>query len=124
MVEGWELRFSNYLKRMKNTPFVYGESDCVSFVAGAVKEITGKEYKFDYDAEYAESINLLEEAKKLLGNMNTNTLLAQRGDVVYTIHGAMGIVDDSGTKIAVMTKEGMRKIPMTHCKGFWSCQQL
>jgi hypothetical protein len=55
----------------------------------------------------------------VLGTPHSNVFKATRGDVVLTDFKALGLVDDSGSKIACVTEKGLRKIPLSHAVKVW-----
>lgn len=124
MVDG--LFLSRYIKSKKNTPFEWGVNDCVTFAADYVRDLTGddiiSEYRVYHTEQEAETItggDLLSMVKIKLGEPDSNVKKAKRGDVVYTELGALGLIDDSGEKIAVMTREGVRKMLLSKAVCFW-----
>jgi hypothetical protein len=42
-----------YLDRLQNQPAVYGESDCLLFLAGGVEAMTGEDYGKDFRGKYS-----------------------------------------------------------------------
>lgn len=130
MVDG--LFLSRYIKSKKNTPFEWGVNDCVTFPADYVMELTGDDiiseyrvYSTEQEADNITGGDLFSMVKIKLGEPDYNVKKAKRGDVVWTEFDSLGLVDDSGEKIAVMTKDGVRKIPLLKAVCFWGaiCQQ-
>lgn len=120
------LALSRYLKSRKSTPFEWGVNDCVTFTADYFKETTGEDlineyrvYSTEQEANNITGGDLLAMVKIKLGEPKYNLSKAARGSVVWTKHDSLGLIDDSGEKIAVMTKEGMRKIPLSHGVYYW-----
>lgn len=125
--EDWPLRLSTYLRQRKATPFAWGENDCVLFAADAVLAMTGVDVCAEYRGYASEA-----EAEALMGGKSLkdlvseklgmpfgNYLSARRGDVVLTEFNALGVVDDSGQKVAVVTPEGLRRAPLTCALYVW-----
>lgn len=123
--EGWPLLLSGYLKNMRKLPFKWGNNDCAMFAANWVVNCTGFDPAEDYRGRYkteeeALSFGTVESlVTASMGEPSTSMNLAGRGDIVLTKHGACGIIDDSGSKVAVMTVEGMKKIPLSDAVKFW-----
>jgi len=126
------LALSRYLKSKKNTPFEWGVNDCVTFTADYFKETTGidliSEYRGYSTTQEANNItggDLLAMVKIKLGEPKYNLSKAARGTVVWTKFESLGLIDDSGEKIAVMTNHGVRKMPLSHGVFYWGviCQQ-
>lgn len=129
--ENWPLLLSNYIVETKNNEFIWGQHDCLQFVAKAVERLTGVDFytKYcTYDTE--DGCNELLEREggveaiinKCLGEGSRNTLKAGRGDVVTVKlpHVMAGIVDDTGKYILVVTQEGVKKLPVRLAWKIWS----
>lgn len=133
-VGDWPIALSRFLDDYADKPFVWGENDCILFAASAVQALTGNDLAASWRGKYkseAEARKILEK----LGGLSTlvskslgvqgipNMAAAKRGDVVLTMFNGvtgLGIVDDSGSKIAVMSIMGIRRIPLHHGRAFWS----
>lgn len=127
--EGWPLALSAYLRNKKDAPFEWARNDCATFAADCVMELTGSDPMEKYRKYRTEQgamriiksgDNFIKLISESMGDPHSNTNFAKRGDVVFTMHGACGIVDDSGAKIAILTKDGMRRVPLSHAKLIWS----
>lgn len=130
-LDDWEKRFSSFLEEKKSVSFCWGKHDCMSFVAGAVFSITGKDFFRFYcnyhDEDSAKSM-LVKNGGNIgiinacLGSGHRNILRARRGDVVVVkmpeIMG--GVVDDSGQKIALVTKDGLTRVPLAKAWRIWN----
>lgn len=130
-LENWPTLLSMYLSETKSKPFEWGENDCVLFAAKAINKITGNNIYKKYQSYKTE-----EEAKKIisefgslealvnfhLGDGFTNYLKAKRGDVVLMRipEETLGIVDDSGQRIACVTKDGLIRLPLKKASLVWS----
>lgn len=130
-LENWPMLLSGYLKERHKTPFEWGVNDCMSFVAKAVEALTGEDF-FQHYSDYTDE----ESAKTMLennggakgiitaclGNPSRSIMTARRGDVVIVrmpqITG--GIVDDSGQRIALVTPEGLTRVPLNKATHVWS----
>ena len=129
--ENWPLILSEYLTEKEGVAFEWYKNDCSSFIAEAVKRITGEDFfklYNDYHDERSAAVLLKKNGgpsgiiTKCLGEGSTNILMAKRGDIVVVNEPleAAGIVDDSGQRVAVLSKEGLIRIPLTKAKKFWS----
>jgi len=130
-LEDWQRRFANYLISKQNEPFVWGKNDCVLFGAGALESITGvnlyagqPKYKTEMGAK--KLLKKLGGIEKLLidrlGSGHRNALLARRGDIVLVKAPLMtvGVVDDTGQRIALVYKDGLIRVPLTSAWRVWS----
>lgn len=129
--DNWPILFSEYLKERMKMPFEWGKNDCMNFVAKGVEAITGCDFFATYDGYSTE-----EEAKVFidekggivamisehLGPGHRNPLLAHRGDVVIVKRPEItgGLVDDSGSKIAVVSEQGLIRLPLSSAWRIWS----
>ncbi len=129
--DDWPNRLSQYLQEKQHQPFQWGVNDCMSFTAGAVYRLTGTDFFTDYSDYYDEisAYNMLREnggvkgiISRCLGAGKLNPLQAQRGDVVVVKIPEMvgGIVDDSGQRIAVVTPQGLTRLPLEKAVRYWS----
>lgn len=129
-LEGWELRLSRFLNDRKDMPFQWFENDCLSFTAAAVKEITGVDYFSDFN-DYKNEETALKMLKKnggvkgiiikCLGQPHQNYRIAKRGDIVMVKAPLdMGaVVDDTGGRVAVVTKDGLKRLPLNRAIKVW-----
>lgn len=130
-LENWPIKLSHFLRARREMPFAWGTNDCMAFVSGCVKELTGTDYFPDYsDYEDEESANSMLFTNggvdgivtACLGGGHDKWKMAQRGDValVNLPYPMGGIVDDSGQKIAVVTEGGMIRVPLSKAQKIWS----
>ncbi len=134
-VEGWPLQLSSFLRERNSIPFFYGQNDCMLFVADVVSLLTG------YDPAAAErgTYSTEEEAQAIIesnGGMEAfitsrlgvdsrfDILSAARGDaaMINTEFGFMaGVVDDSGTRIAVPISDRLTlvRFPLLKAACIW-----
>jgi len=125
--EGWELLLSGFLKERQLMPFKWGVNDCVSFSADCVLRLTDVDLIADYRGytteEEAQTLmngfTLVQRTKEVLGQPLVNYRLARRGDVVFTNLGALGVIDDTGQRVAVMTQFGIRRLPIKEAYLVW-----
>lgn len=129
--ENWPVLLSDFLADRSKIPFEWGKNDCMAFACAAVHRLTGVDYFPEFSDYHDEesAAALLERSggvggiiRACLGSGNRNILKAKRGDVVIVkIPGkTAGIVDDSGQRIAVVTKDGLTRIPLSKAYRFWS----
>jgi hypothetical protein len=91
--ENWEEYLALYLEKMSEKIFVWGESDCVLFAAGALDACTGSNYYETHKGKYSDTISAAQylrdagfatvrgTAISVLGDSIPPTM-AQRGDIV------------------------------------------
>lgn len=127
----WPMRLSAYLAEKQNEPFVWGSNDCLLFAAKAVQKLTGENFYDEYGSYSSmnEAYNLLLEnggikgiISRALGASKRNVLSAQRGDVIIikTPELVAGIVDDTGQRVAVLTLNGLTRMPLDKALRYWS----
>lgn len=99
--EGWEKSLYDYLEASKNTPFVWGQSDCAIWASSFVDTITGSSHASEWVGLYDDE----EGATELMlarGYANPEAIAdafldtkpvktAQRGDLVLHPCGALGL---------------------------------
>lgn len=134
-IEGWEIALSRYLSDASKAPFQWGQNDCILHAANAIKAITGIDLAEQFRGAYStedQAYDIIEEnfngdidgmVSAYLGEMNPNVSFARRGDVVRITHNgekAFGVVDDTGRRIAVISKEhGLVRLPLSRADVFW-----
>ncbi len=130
-LEDWPKRLSLYLTERAKMPFEWGVNDCMAFTAKAVEAMTGHDFFKDFsDYHDEETAKLMLEknggvsgiiSKCLGGDSTRNVLLAQRGDVVIvkTPEYVGGIVDDTGQRVAIVTKDGLSRLPLNRAWRVW-----
>lgn len=127
----WPKRLSEFLKERSKTPFEWGKNDCMSFTCAAFEAVTGVNHFAPYsDYSCEESAKrMLDQHRGVIGIIDSclglgrrDILSAGRGDIVIVkmpdIMG--GVVDDSGQKIALVTKDGLIRVPLTKAWRYWS----
>ena len=125
----WEVRLGAYLDDVRYTPHAYGRHDCILFTANGVKAQTGKDHARGMRGKYrsaASSVRFL----RSLGYDDTAALVtaklgesilpsfAQRGDVVMTAEGAVGIC--MGATAFFVGQEGDRPGLLTVPRREWT----
>lgn len=128
--ENWPKLFADFLYSKKDEAFEWGRNDCILFGAQAVECITGKNfynYYLGYDSE--DSANEIIERNggieklisKHLGESHSNKLQARRGDLVLMKlpRKTIGVVDDSGEKVACLSENGLCRLPMKKIIRVW-----
>lgn len=129
-LENWPLLLSNYLRSRKDMPFAWGSNDCMAFAAYGIEAITGEQLFGDY-AGYtteAEADALLQAndgvegiLTAVMGQPSGIIKMAKRGDIVLinAPSPTAGIVDDSGQRVALVTKNGLVRHPLVKASKFW-----
>lgn len=129
-LEEWPKSLSSYLESKRMEPFGWGSNDCLTFVAGALKEITGNDYYEEYSGysteEGANEIlfkngGIIKIIEKHFGKGTKKVLKAGRGDIAIVKCPELmaGIVDDSARYIALVTHEGLRRFPLEKAVKVW-----
>lgn len=137
--EDWPKRLSAYLKERKAMPFAWAENDCMAFVAKGVEALTGHDFFSLYNdyTDEATATVLLENNGGIhgiitacLGEGSKKIMNAKRGDVVLVkvpayVSGmvedslAGGIVDDTGLRVAMVSKDGLLRVPLHKAVRLW-----
>jgi hypothetical protein len=129
-LDDWSQRLSAYLTERAKMPFEWGVNDCMAFTAKGVEAITGQDFFTSY-SDYQDE----QSAKKMLednggitgiimsclGAGHRDILKAKRGDVVIvkTPEIVGGIVDDTGQRIAMVTPQGLTRVPLSRAWRVW-----
>lgn len=132
-VEGWPIALSAELKRREKMPFVWGENDCMMFAADCIYIMSGIDFAADFRGKYdsregadaiiAEYGTVIKMLSHILDcSPERNFMLATRGDVaLVSVNGtdAVGVVDDTGRRVAVLTESGLARVGKQHVKWIW-----
>lgn len=132
-LENWPLILSSFLRSRSSEPFEWGRNDCILFAADAVLALTGEDvaaqYRGKYDSEESAKAlmaphgNIINAITSAMGvEPIKNYLCAARGDVVCIRHSgvkACGVVDDTGTRVAVITKDGLARVGLVNVLFVW-----
>ena len=128
----WPSLLSDYISQHQKAPFAWGTNDCMAFSSGLVKALTGHDFfpEFsDYsDEESAKKMlskngGVIGIIRKCLGSGHKNILAAKRGDIAAVmVAGEIvgGVIDDSGQRIAVVTPNGLLRLPTNKAVRIWS----
>lgn len=127
----WPKLLSEFLIERKSMPFEWGVNDCMAFTCAAVNRLSGNDYFPEYsDYHDEETARLLLERSggvtgiinACLGEGSRNVINAKRGDVVVVKipEVTAGIVDDTGQRIALVTKDGLTRVPLVKAWRYWS----
>ena len=68
-VSAWPERLSAYLEKARNQPHKYGKHDCLLFIAGAVKAVTGKDHGRGHRRKYKSATS----AARYLGKLGARS---------------------------------------------------
>jgi hypothetical protein len=133
-VPDWENALSRYLLRVRDRPHKYGEHDCMLFVAGAVKALTGRDpakgHRRKYRSEKTAASYLLKlgfktPAAMVNAHLKPKSLaFAQRGDVVADREGTPGIcMGDFAFFVGrAGEQEGLVRKPLSDLKKAWAVE--
>lgn len=130
----WETALAEYIELVRDRPHEYGKHDCMLFVAGAVKVLTGKslaaKHKGKYHdkesaAAYLKTLGFKTPAQMIDANLKRKPIgFAQRGDIVLTPDGIPGV---SMGEFAVIVgtdgvSEGLGRVPRELWTKAWSVE--
>lgn len=135
-VENWHRRLDDVLRAAAERPFSWGENDCCLFAADCVAALTGRDFAAEVRGKYSTAAGALRVLRAHFADDIEDTVTAifgqaipaaqaQRGDLVavpgdYPGFGhALGVVDLSGRRIAVLTSEGMQRLPRSAASLAW-----
>ena len=129
-LENWPKLLSDYLAERTAMPFEWGVNDCMAFAAKGVQALTGHDF-FSLYSDYNDEPSAIEMLRQnggvsgiisaCLGIGTDKILTAQRGDValIRSDGHTGGIVDDSGQRIALVTKNGLIRVPLSAAIRVW-----
>lgn len=126
----WNNNLSGLVRARKHTPFKWGENDCCTFMADAVKIITGNDIAVGYRGTYTDAASAQKVIDKFSGLENLLTHFfgqphgannAKRGDVVtFTAdNGAECVGVVCGTLIAAPGDAGLNMFDIRLAKKSW-----
>ena len=129
----WPSRLHEFLEGAARTGFVWGEMDCLLFVAGAIQAMTGEDLAAGIRGRYTTEIGSKRVLSSDLGGSLESALtmklgapvpvpFAGRGDVVLVeVDGveAAGVIDLSGERVAVLSLDGMESVPIGAVRLAW-----
>lgn len=132
--EGWEQRLHALIEARRDTPFAWGENDCLMFAADCIFTMTGVDpttewrgYSDEAEAkrrltEYCGSANLIAAAYKYLGRPTTHVRNARRGDLVAYARRdwpMFGVVTLNGTHFATPSATGLAFYDLDNASLAW-----
>ena len=128
----WEPRLLEYLESVRDRPHEYGAHDCMTFVGGAVKALTGQDLFSEHIGKYEGELSAARYLKGL-GFDSPEAMIdsvleekhvgfAQRGDIVLTPEGipGVGFGDDALVVGVDEGREGLRRIPRELWSKAWA----
>lgn len=134
----WQSALSAYLAEHEKTRFRYGQWDCCLFACDAIQAMTGVDVAAYYRGAYRDRRGALRAIAERTGVASIRCVAhsvteiyempkrpistAQRGDVVLLERGrdySLGIVDLTGSKIAVAAAVGLLRIPLQSAVCAW-----
>jgi hypothetical protein len=125
--DNWENDLAEYIASKAETPFAWGEHDCMAFSMGAVHVITGEDYFVPYRGQYDTKLG----AARALREIGAGTLeatvddkftplpgvaFAQRGDLALW-RGCVGVV--MGALAIFVGEDGTERIPTLETEKAW-----
>lgn len=131
--EHWPSHLQTFLDYARTREFAWGDFDCCQFAGLAVEAQTGSNPIADARGRYGTAVG----AQRVLRNSFGGSLrsgwtqvlgepippaLAQRGDVVLVeVDGveAIGVVDLTGERVAVLTLDGLEYVTLSAALAAW-----
>jgi len=127
-IKNWERILNDAIADSASTKFIWGTSDCIMWSTSIIEKYTGidlaEELRGTYITEREAAIllskkDLYTRATEKLGQPLKNINFVQRGDLVLSKKGEMGIC--VGQKAAFLTKdEGSTFYSISDCAFAWS----
>lgn len=128
-IEDWPERLLAFIDARREMPFAWGDNDCCTFAADAVREMTGvdpmAELRGRYDSARS-AARRVEEAGGIASWLDArlpalaSPLLARRGDLVMfeaQDGPALGVV--VGAQAAAAGPEGVTWVPVAQWRRAW-----
>jgi hypothetical protein len=134
----WQCRLSRFLSLRQRDPFAYGKFDCCLFAANAIQEMTGTDIAAYFRGRYSSRKEALALVKDYVGRVSirlltekvatehgmrkVSILTAQRGDLILIQRSrdySLGIVDLSGSRVAVLGSSGIGRIALRDGSRAW-----
>jgi hypothetical protein len=129
-LENWPKLLSHFLAERAKMPFEWGVNDCMAFAAKGVEALTGHDF-FSLYSDYTDEASAIEMLRRnggvsgiitaCLGIGTDKVMTARRGDVALVrVDGHTGgLVDDSGQRVALVTKDGLIRVPLSAAVRVW-----
>lgn len=126
--ENWPARLTHYVDSHRETPFVWGEFDCVLFAAGWVREATGIDLIRDLSwTDMRSALRVIENLGGLRVAVENrlgapiSAAIARRGDVIlHDITERSGLGVCVGADFAAPSEAGgLMFIPMNSARMAW-----
>jgi formylmethanofuran dehydrogenase subunit D len=128
-IPNWERELFALIDANRDTPFQWGEHDCIAWGAACVTAITGKapvnnKLKRKDEKQAARLLKKIGGVSAAvtmeLGDPMVNKLMARRGDIVVLSNGERECVGVCvGDSAACVDYDGMVFIPMTKAVSAW-----
>lgn len=136
-LQDWQTRFAKFLEDRENSPFKWGQNDCIIFPARAIQAITGYNYVAenkhlgsDYKTRAAAEAMLEKHFKGKIQNIFTHFLgkpskdigFAGRGDIVIIKNRgqlAGGVIDNTGRKVVCAGPRGLVRLNKNEALMYW-----
>lgn len=125
-LENWPTLLVDFIDARRDTPFVWGVSDCCLFAADAVHAITGIDFAAGRRGTYDDArgaLALIEAAGGVAGLVpfdEIDTGYAQRGDVVMLdMDGRDVLAVHLGDVIAGQGPDGITRVALSAARRAW-----
>jgi hypothetical protein len=139
-IEHWDIQsFHMFLLERAQQPFQWQDNDCCTFVADAVKAITGTDIASEFRGRYTTKAGAFRAIKTITGGSTVadavahcaakyglqelkNPLSAQRGDMVLVQEGEeqiAGVVHLNGRHIVVVGEQGLMTKSISSVRRAW-----
>jgi hypothetical protein len=135
--QDWEKRLAMYLHSEKETPFVWGQNDCITFSAKAAIEILEDDqsrkdqlsaYKLDSEETANAIISQYGSMEAIFDRhfkRRVNKSLMKRGDICMVLFNgikAAGVLDTTGRKVSCKTVAGLIFVPVGKITTIWDIE--
>lgn len=132
-LQDWPTRLEAAIDAARKCPFEWGKNDCALFAADCVLAMTGVDFAASFRGKYKTAEGAKRKLKaagttglsgyvgKLFGD-SVEPVFATRGDLacVKSPEGtALGIVDNTGRRVACVGKDGLIFEPLSQALKIW-----
>lgn len=124
----WEPRLSAYLASVADKAYAFGRHDCLLFVAGAVRAVTGHDPGRGHRGKYSTEAGAVRYLKRLGFDSPSDLLdsmferrtraFAMRGDIALDREGIPGIV--IGSEALMIGDGGVVRVPRSDWQRAWA----
>lgn len=124
--QDWPERLGDFIEQRRDTPFVWGKSDCCLFAADGVEVITGIDFAEKWRGKYSSALGAMRFVRqdggidKLVSLESLPALMAQRGDVVMVgTQGDYALGVCLGRSLAAQGPDGVQFLPADRALLAW-----